>query len=129
MSNFTPEENRDLKYYATIDKVYWVVNVNSGPFKANDIVPCIFVEKDQNGKYLILKFDYKLEFDRFRYTAWRKFIGKTYNAYIDVLLIDVKDDNYQLYNLKGNIIDFNSLGRSRILVDADLLAKFDYKSF
>jgi hypothetical protein len=125
---YTPDESRDLYYYKNINKVYWVVNKdiydcnNNIIFKNNDIVPCIYVENDNN-ILKILKFDYIIEHDKYKYTAWRKFIGTTYNIYVDVLLIS--NDN-KLYNLKGDKVDFNDLKRSDILINKEYLAKFDY---
>lgn len=55
-------------------------------WKQNEKVPCIYVEKI-NTEYFIIDIDHDIENDEFEYTAWRKFIGETYNCRIEVLLI------------------------------------------
>ena len=118
------EKSRDLQYYKNIDKVYWVVAHDIGNiFKRYEKIPCIFVQHTKDDKYLILKFDYNIEFDMFRYTAWRKVLGQTYGIRVDVLLI--KDD--KLYTLSGKEKKFSDLGRSEHLIDKQFLAVMDLK--
>jgi hypothetical protein len=119
------ESTRDLEYYRNIDKVFWVIaNDIKDLFEQYQKIPCIFVEKSENNKMKILKFDYDIEFDEYRYTCWRKVIGTVYKIYIDVLLI--KDD--KLYNLTGDEILFSSLERSDHLVDKKYLGIMDIKN-
>jgi len=125
---YTPETKRDLHYYQTIDKVYWVpindITNQDGQIliKRDSKVPCIFVEKtpDQDK---ILKFDYEIEHDEYRYTAWRKVIGITYNIHVGIYLIH--DDC--LLTLAGDVVNFNSLGRSDVLIDKQYLGMIDIK--
>lgn len=112
---------RDLHHYENIGKVFWYILNDMPPFKQNERIPCIYVEK-QGSEMKILDFDFDIESDEFTYTAWRKFLGKTYNIRVDVLLIK----NGMLYTLSGNIIDFKTLGRSQILVDKKYLARTGY---
>lgn len=114
---------KDLNYYINEQKIYWVVNedVNEN-IKANSVIQCIFVEKFYN-KLLMLQLDKDIKFDNFKYTAWRKFIGTIYNIRVDVLLIY----NNELFTLDGELVDFNSLGKSSINIEQKFLAKFDIK--
>lgn len=115
--------NKTLDYYASQNKVYWVVNKDiNKDIKSNDIIPCIFVEKIDNELY-ILQFEESIKFDHYKYTAWRKLIGEIYNIYVDVLLIH---DN-SLYTLNNENIDFNKLKRSSKIIDKNYLAKIEYK--
>ena len=119
-STNTPETDRDLSYYENINKVFWVVASDNDHFKQYEKVPCIFVETIiKNGKKdrKILQFDNEIEFDEYHYTAWRKVIGKKYGIYVDVLLI--KDG--KLYTLDCVEIDFDTLGRSDVMVDKKFL--------
>jgi hypothetical protein len=113
--------SRDLHYYETINKVFWHILNDMGPFKQNEKIPCILVEND-SGTLKILDLDHDIEEDEFTYTVFRRFVGETYNARIDVLLIK----NNTMYNLKGDIVDFNTLSRSNILVDKTYLSKTGY---
>lgn len=113
--------NRDLQYYETINKVHWFILNDTPPFKQNEKIPCIYVEKS-NDKMKILDFDHDIEYDEFTYTAWRKFLGETYNIRVDVLLIK----NNILYTLNGETVDFNTLERSDIVVDKKYLARTGY---
>lgn len=113
----TPETYRDLSYYENINKVFWVVASDNEHFKQYEKVPCIFVEtsitKNRKMDRKILQFDNEIEFDEYHYTAWRKVIGKKYGIYVDVLLI--KDE--KLYTLDCIEVDFDTLGRSNVIVD------------
>ena len=114
-------KNKDLEYYLKEQKVYWVVNQNINEnIKANDIVPCIFVETKNNKMYM-LQLDLDIKLDDHKYTAWRKLIGTIYGIKVEVLLIyeDV------LYTLNNRKISFNDIGRSNTYVDKQYLAKFD----
>lgn len=116
-----------LEYYVKQNKIFWVVNkdiINEKfNIKANDIVPCIFVEK-RNNSYYKIQLDLNIKFDDYKYTAWRKFIGDNYNnVYIDVLLIN----NNRLVTLAGTEINYDDVGISDIYVDEKFLAKFDYQ--
>ena len=118
---------RDLDYYETIDKVYWVpvsdILLNDGGIiRWNKPIPCLFVEVRDDNLY-ILQFDISIEFDIWRYTAWRKVIGVSHEIRVDVLLIQ---DN-KLYTLEGQNVDFNSLGRSTVLIDKEFLGKCGIK--
>jgi hypothetical protein len=122
-NDFSVEITRDLSYYRNIDKVFWVVASDIlDLFKRYENVPCLFVEKNNNS-LKILKFDYSIELDSFKYTAWRKVLGKVYNIRVDVLLIGSSG----LYDLEGVPILFESLGRSEILVDKKYLGIMDLK--
>jgi hypothetical protein len=116
---------RDINYYITQGKMFWVVNreikARNREFLANSIVPCIFVEI-KDGKYLILQLDMSIKFDDYKYTGWRKLIGEAYGIRVDVLLIDVA--NLKLYDLDGNECEFAKLGRSPVVVDKTYLARF-----
>lgn len=112
---------RNLEYYENIGKVFWYILNDMYPFKQNEKIPCIYVEKI-NDNLKIIDFDHDIEFDEFTYTAWRKFLGETYGTRIDVLLIK----NGTLYDLNGNVINFNTLGISNILIDKTYLAKTGY---
>jgi hypothetical protein len=119
---------KDLNYYHNQEKIFWVVNetINSS-IKANDIVPCIYVEKKDGGTLAILQLDLDIAKDDYKYTAWRKFIGKEYDIRVDVLLIapDLTDSSkLQLYTLEGDAIQFNTLSRSDKIIDKEFLAKF-----
>lgn len=119
----TIENSRNIEYYETIDKVFWVVaNDIKDLFKQYESVPCLFVEVIDD-KMKILRFDYGIEFDDYKYTAWRKVIGKIYNIRVEVLLIK----NKKLYDLKGNEILFESLERSDVYVDRKYLGIIDIK--
>lgn len=114
-------KNKTFDYYKNTNKVFWYVNKDIDKyFKANDIVPCIYVE-NKGDKKLILQFDESIKFDEYKYTVWRKFIGKQYNIHVDVLLIC----NDMLINLNGDEIKFQDLGRSDAVINKDYLAKFD----
>jgi len=114
-------ENKNLNYYATQNKVFWVIgdDINDN-LKAKQVVPCIFAEKTKEDGYAILQFDESIKFDDYKYTGWRKLIGQEYNVWIEVFLIV----NDMLYNLKGDLIDFNIFGRSNVIVGKEFLAKF-----
>lgn len=121
--------DRDLKYYNNIDKVYWVPYSDiileiKDVIKGNTKVPCIFVEKKKDGNMDILQFDMSIELDEWRYTAWRKVLDVKNNIRVGVLLI--WDD--KLFTIEGKAIDFNSLGRSNIWIDKNLLGKIDIKN-
>lgn len=116
--DYTPEELRNLAYYRDINKVFWVIAHDMGPFKQYEKIPCIFVESCP-GVMKILKFDYEIEFDEFQYTAWRRLIGQIYGIRVDVLLIH----NGTLYKLDGTTVDFANLRRSSVLVDKKYLAR------
>ena len=113
--------NRDFEYYKNANKIFWIVNddVNEN-IERNKVVPCIFVEK-KDDEYFILQIDPSIKDDKYKYTIWRKFIGKIYNIRVDVLLIS--DDN--LYTLKNEKVNFDDLKRSNIVIDRQYLAKFD----
>lgn len=114
---------KDLNYYKSQNKVFWVPDKNIGKeFKAFDVVPCIFVEQ-KDEKYHILQFQESIKLDPFKYTAWRKLIGQTYNIRVDVLLIG----NDSLMKLDGSTVNFEELERSQVVVDQKYLAKFAYK--
>ena len=87
--------------------------------KQNDVVPCIFTEKKNDGHY-ILQFDRNIGQDNYKYTAWRKTIGSAYDIRCDVLLIA---DN-TLFDLAGNICKFDDLKRSEVVVSSQFLARF-----
>ncbi len=117
--------NKTLDYYIESNKIFWVVNKDLNPFiKSNDITPCIFVEKTIDNRYLILQLSELIKFDTYKYTAWRKFIGETYNINVEVLLIN----NHKLYTLDNKEIEFSELGRSNITVDRKYLAPFSNKN-
>ena len=119
--------NRDLKYYQNIDKVYWVVaNDIKNLFKQYQKIPCLFVELSDNddNNVKILDIDHAIEFDEYRYTAWRKVIGIKYGIRTDVYLI--KDN--QLYTLDGDTVDFDELSRSDIVIDKKYLGIMDIKN-
>ena len=124
MANEGVEIKKDLEYYSNTNKVFWVVNKDvNDKIKANDIVPCIFVEKKvENGACWmgILQLDESIKFDNFKYTTWRKFIGELHGIYVDVLLIS----DGSLYKLDGTVVDFSDLGRSSVKVGGEYLAKF-----
>lgn len=117
----TPETDRDLSYYENVSKVFWVVASDNKNFKQYENVPCIFVEisttKNGNKDRKILQFDNEIEFDEYHYTAWRKVIGEKYDIYVDVLLI--KDG--KLYTLDCMEVDFDTLGRSDVIIDKKFL--------
>jgi hypothetical protein len=119
--------NKDLNYYKTCDKVVWVpvhdIKCSNGNIiKADTPTPCIYVE-DKDNKYYILQLDLSIKDDQFRYTAWRKVIGITYNIRVEVLLIN----NNQLFKLDGSEVLFNDLGRSTVNVNKEYLGKCDVK--
>ena len=121
---------KDLEYYVKENKVFWVVNQDIKSeedgvilFNGNDIVPCIFVE-NYNDSILMIQLDTSIKFDEFKYTAWRKFIGKMYNLHIDVLLI--KDNS--LYDLKGKLYNFDEIGRSNTIISKEYLARFAHQT-
>ena len=114
--------NKTLEYYQNANKIFWVINKDINQYiKANDIVPCLIVEKTSDNKNLIIQLSESIKFDDYQYTVWRKFIGKVYNIRVDVLIIY---DN-KLYTLDNQIIEFNSLGRSNVIVDKKYLAPFN----
>ena len=82
------QSNKDLEYYINQNKVFWVLSddINDN-LKRKQVVPCIYVERTNDNKYLILQFDESIKLDEFQYTAWRKLIGLHYNIWVDVLLI------------------------------------------
>lgn len=119
---------KSLEYYASQNKIYWVVNsdvkVNDEVlFPANDIAPCLYVE-EQEGKYHILQLDPSTRDDNFKYTAWRKFLGQVHNTRVNVLLIKSTDNSFILYNLAGQIVDYDDIEPPRTFVDKEYLAKF-----
>jgi hypothetical protein len=72
----------------------------------------------------IIHFDMTIEFDKWRYTGWRKVLGISHDIRVDVLGIshDIRVDvlliyDNKLYTLDGAEIEFNSLGRSDIWID------------
>lgn len=114
---------RDLEYYRTQNKVFWVVNRDiNDQIRANQIVPAIFVEISDS-EINILQFDLRIKMDNYKYTAWRSLLGQMYGIRVDVLLIA---GDY-LYDLNGNQVAFSSLGRSDVQVDSRHLAKFGLK--
>ncbi len=118
---------RDLNYYETIDKVFWVpvndvILPDGEVIKADNPTPCIYAE-EKDGKYNILQFDMSIEFDKWRYTAWRKVLGISYGIRVEVFLIYKN----KLYTLEGKEIDFNSFGRSDIWIDKKFLGRCDVK--
>jgi hypothetical protein len=116
-------DKKELSYYMNENKIFWVVNKNVNEhIKANDIIPCLFVEK-RNDKYYKIQIDKNIKFDNYKYTAWRKFIGDQYNIYVDVLLLH----NDILYTLDNKIIDYNNIELSNIYVDQKYLARFGNK--
>lgn len=116
-------DERDITYYQNIDKVYWECGYDiKDLFKHFERVPCLFVEKTEDGAK-ILDIDHDIEFDEYRYTAWRKVIGVTYGIRTGVYLI--KDS--KLYTLEGEEVDFNELGRSDVIVDKKYLGIMDIK--
>lgn len=123
---------KDLTYYATQDKVYWVVANDVFDIKGNILfkqyekIPCIFVQ-NLNNRYYILQFQENIKQDSFRYTAWRKLLGKIYNARVDVLLIKIFSKHIKLYTLAGKIVNFEDLGKSNIQISDKYLAKFSIK--
>lgn len=126
---FVDPYQRDLTYYETIDKVFWVpvadISLASGQtIQGNTPTPCIFVEKDPETKKMsILQFDMSIETDQWRYTAWRKVLGTMHGIRVDVLLIH----SHRLFDLNGTEVEFDSLGRSNVWVDKNLLGKIDIK--
>lgn len=119
----TYNQKRDIKYYQNIDKVYWECGYDiKDLFKHFERVPCLFVESTPEG-CKILDIDHQIEFDDYRYTAWRKVLGNSYDIRVEVYLIK----NEKLYTLKGEEIDFNKLGRSDIVVDKKFLGIMDIK--
>jgi hypothetical protein len=129
----TDPYSRDIEYYETIDKVFWVpvsdIQLESGEIiKGNTPTSCIFVERnedeeEENKGMSILQFDMSIEFDQWRYTAWRKVLGVMHGIRVDVLLIS----SHRLFTLDGVEVDFDSLGRSDIWIDKNLLGKIDIK--
>jgi hypothetical protein len=116
-------DERDLNYYQNIDKVYWECGCNiKDLFKHFERVPCLFVEKSKEGPK-VLDIDHDIEFDEYRYTAWRKVIGISYGIRTGVYLI--KD--LKLYTLEGEEYDFDKLGRSDIMIDKKYLGIMDIK--
>jgi hypothetical protein len=117
---------RDLEYYATIDKVYWVpvdeIETNNGNIPRDTPIPCIFVE-EKDDKMYILQFDMSIENDMWIYTAWRKVIGTMHDVRVNVLLIH----NMRLYMLDGTEIMFDDLGRSNVWIDKEYLGKCGFK--
>ena len=129
------DDKRDLNYYATCDKIYWVVAKDiywgSDPiFKQYDKVPCIFVEERIGGEKAILQLDFEIKDDSYRYTAWRKLIGQAYGIRVGVYLIN-KDmngyDSYEMFDLDGESVHFEDFVRSDLHIDKTFLAKFDHK--
>lgn len=120
------QKDKNLEYYYNSNKIFWVVNKDiNDKIKANDIVPCIYVCK-KDDKYEILRFDPNINFNNYKYTSWRKFLGSLYNIYVDVFLIyNDSDEGLKLISLRGEEIDFNSLTMSDILISEEHLAKFD----
>lgn len=115
---------KNLEYYFNSNKVFWVVNKDlNDHIKANDIVPCIYVSK-VGEDFFILQFDPKIAFNNYKYTSWRKFLGKLYNTYVDVFLIYKENESLKLVSLKNEEIDFNQLKMSNIIVSEEHLAKF-----
>lgn len=114
--------NRDLNYYKNTNKIFWTLNDTINEYLIdNQTIPCIFVEKKEN-IYYILQLDLNIKYDDYKYTGWRRLIGKIYNIYVDVLLIASND---KLYTLDGQIINFYDLKRSNVIVDKKYLGKFD----
>ena len=73
-----------------------------------------------------MQLDESISLDTFKYTAWRKVMGKAYGIYIDVLLIisDASGTN-ALYTLNGRKVTFDQLGRSDRVIDKKYLAICD----
>ena len=120
------KDKRDFDYYIKTGKVFWIINkdVNDN-LKANQTVPCIFIEERNGNERYIIQFDKSIKYDNFKYTTWRNFIGQTYNIYVNVLLIDVK--TRKLFTLNNKEIKFESLKRNNdCVIQSKYLAKFDY---
>lgn len=118
---------RNLEYYANIDKVYWVpvdeIVTDNGIIPRDTPIPCIFVE-EKDDKMYILQFDMSIENDMWVYTAWRKVIGIVHDVRVNVLLIH----DMNLYMLDGTKINFDDLGRSNVWIDKDYLGKCGFKN-
>lgn len=103
---------KDLEYYEQSNKIFWIVNKDINEhIKANDKVPCIFVEKKEDNTRHIVQLDLSIKDDNYEYTAWRKVLGDITGSYIEVLLIH----NGVLYTLKNEIVEFDTLGRSELI--------------
>ncbi len=114
--------HKDFNYYKQQNKVFWVLADDLLHFKRYDVIPCIFVEQFEDGRYGIIQLDPTIAADHFQYTAWRKLIGQEHNFRAEVLLIDLASD--KLYNLKGAEVAFDSLTRSSRIIDKSYLAPF-----
>lgn len=98
----------------------------------NTVLPCIFIEQDPevSHKKKILQLDrfqrtteggdLSISNDNYKYTMWRRIVGKTYGIQVDVLLI-IEDT---LYDLDGYEVPFTTLERSSITVDKKFLCIF-----
>jgi adenylate cyclase class IV len=115
---------RDLAYYRDAGKVFWVAadDVPGTPIKRYDVVPCIFVEVTPSGRDIV-QLDPVIAHDGYKYTCWRKLIGRAHNFRADVLLVT----GDRLVALDGTGVDFDALGRSPRVIGAALLARFDTK--
>lgn len=115
---------RDLNYYKNQNKVFWVVadDLPLGNFKRYDVIPCLFVEKFDDGSLGIIQLDPTIVEDHYQYTAWRKLIGQEHGFRAEVLLIDTVYS--KLYTLKGEEVIFDSLSRSSRFIDKSYLARF-----
>ena len=119
-------QEKTLEYYANTDKIFWVVNKDINDYiKANDIVPCIYVEKTTDS-YNILQFDPSITDDNFKYCAWRKFLGDIYDIYTDVLLIYTNPitKSLKLCTLAGLHVNFDELNKNGKFISKEHLAKF-----
>lgn len=118
---------RDFNYYKMQNKVFWVIadDLPACGFKRYDVIPCLFVEQFDNGRYGIIQLDLSIANDCYQYTAWRKLIGQAHGFKADVLLIDISHD--KLYTLKGKEVSFDSLSRSSHFIDRSYLAPFAIK--
>lgn len=115
---------RDFNYYKNQNKVFWVIaeDLPSCGFKRYDVIPCLFVEKYENGSYGIIQLDPSIAHDNYQYTAWRKLLGQAYGFKADVLLISLSND--KLYTIEGKEVSFESLSRSAHFIDRSFLAPF-----
>lgn len=129
--------DRLLSYYATQNKVFWVVNKpirystaaesrvsGESVITAGTEVPCIFVERgmetDATRKYDILQFPLSIRTDNYQYTAWRKLLGTTLGVQVDVLLI--VDRPPRMITLEGDPVSWEQMRRSNKRVPQRCLA-------
>lgn len=114
-------QQKPLSYYIEQGKLFWTLNEDVNEhLKRNAVHKCLFVEKNAEG-YQLLQLDVSIKCDPYRYTAWRSLIGKTYNIQVDVLLISPEG---VLYTLDGEVVKFEDVGRSTVVVDKTYLARF-----